>query len=63
MDMKNKLLLIALLGIYSFSLKAQHHEQQYFEPTDPLVQEKLDTWQDYKFGLLMHWAPTANGAW
>ncbi len=24
-------------------------------PTDPAVLEKLDTWQDLKFGVLMHW--------
>ena len=27
----------------------------YIYPTDPLVLEKLETWQDMKFGLLMHW--------
>ena len=25
--------------------------------TDPLVLEKLEQWQDLKFGLLMHWGP------
>ena len=53
--MKNKWLLNCLVGFLTFSLKAQHHEQQYFPPTDTLVQQKLATWQDYKFGLLMHW--------
>ena len=24
-------------------------------PTDPQVLEKLDQWQDLKFGVLMHW--------
>jgi alpha-L-fucosidase len=28
---------------------------EYVAPTDPLVQEKLEAWQDLKFGLLMHW--------
>ncbi|MFZ9587924.1 MAG: alpha-L-fucosidase, partial [Crocinitomicaceae bacterium] len=37
------------------SVQAQEHEQNYFAPTDPLVQAKLETWQDFKFGLLMHW--------
>lgn len=37
------------------AVQAQEHEQKYFPPTDPLVQAKLDTWQDFKFGLLMHW--------
>jgi alpha-L-fucosidase len=35
--------------------QAQEHEQHYFPPSDPLVQAKLETWQDFKFGLLMHW--------
>lgn len=24
-------------------------------PTDPQVKEKLDKWQDQKFGLILHW--------
>ena len=37
------------------------HEQSdgYEWPTDPAVLEKLDAWQDLKFGVLMHWASTA----
>ena len=27
----------------------------YIVPTDPLVLEKLDAWQDLKFGVLFHW--------
>lgn len=45
-----------LLGILFWTnLFSQEHEQRYFPPSDPLVQEKLETWQDFKFGLLMHW--------
>ena len=41
---------------FSFSpLSAQHAEQKYYPETDPLVLEKLEQWQDMKFGLLMHW--------
>jgi hypothetical protein len=29
----------------------------YIPPSDPLVQKKLNQWQDLKFGLLMHWGP------
>ncbi len=36
---------------------AQSHEQKYFPETDPLVLEKIEKWQDLKFGLLMHWGP------
>jgi len=28
---------------------------QYQKPTDPEVLEKLETWRDNKFGVLMHW--------
>ena len=35
------------------------HEQSkandYIWPTDPQVLEKLDQWQDLKFGVLFHW--------
>ncbi len=34
---------------------AQEGEKAYFPETDPLVQQKLEQWQDLKFGLLMHW--------
>jgi len=36
-------------------LQAQIHHQKYISETDPLVLEKLEKWQDMKFGLLMHW--------
>lgn len=55
MAMSNKICFTILFGVWSFILKAQHHQQLYFPPTDSLVLQKLATWQDYKFGLLMHW--------
>lgn len=46
--------------IFSFiaglTCKSQH-EQKYYPESDPLVLEKLEKWQDLKFGLLMHWGP------
>ena len=36
---------------------AQEHHSTYVPETDPLVLQKLDDWQDLKFGLLMHWGP------
>jgi alpha-L-fucosidase len=45
-----------LFCLFSFiSLSAQEGEKIYFPDPDPLVQQKLDQWQDLKFGLLMHW--------
>jgi alpha-L-fucosidase len=32
-------------------------QSPYVSPADPLVQQKLEQWQDLKFGLLMHWGP------
>jgi alpha-L-fucosidase len=37
----------ALWGVNSY--------RAYMPPTDSLVQKKLTSWQDAKFGLLMHW--------
>jgi alpha-L-fucosidase len=30
---------------------------EYVKETDPLVLQKLEQWQDMKFGLMMHWGP------
>ncbi len=35
--------------------QAAKPEADYVYPTDPLVRQKLEAWQDLKFGLLMHW--------
>ncbi len=41
----------------SLQPKAQTHNQSasYIWPKDTLVQQKLNQWQDNRFGLLMHW--------
>lgn len=36
---------------------AQEAEHPYVPETDPLVVRKLDRWQDWKFGFMMHWGP------
>ena len=41
--------------LFAWGGTAQHHQQKYVPETDPLVLEKLEEWQDLKFGLLMHW--------
>jgi N-acetyl-beta-hexosaminidase/alpha-L-fucosidase len=38
-----------------YALWKVNHYDVYFKPEDPLVQKKITQWQDYKFGLLMHW--------
>lgn len=53
--MKSKLLILSLLvTAFSFS-QTIYEDERYVPETDPLVLEKLDQWQDKKFGLLMHW--------
>jgi len=47
-------LFFLVLTIPIFS-QAIHEDERYVPETDPLVLEKLDQWQDIKFGLLMHW--------
>ena len=45
--------------IIAFCSNAQqniHHQSSQYEwPKDPLVQQKLDHWQDQKFGIIIHW--------
>jgi len=53
--MKPIFILIIGLLLYMGGLSAQEHQQKYIPETDPLVLEKLEQWQDMKFGLLMHW--------
>ncbi len=34
--------------------------KEYYPESDPLVLRKLEEWQNLKFGLLMHWAPSSQ---
>ncbi len=43
---------ILLFPIISFS-----QTQPYTPDPSPLIQQRLEDWQDLKFGLLMHWGP------
>jgi alpha-L-fucosidase len=47
-------LVLVLASVYAFS---QHEEQKYFPDPDPRIQQRIEQWQDIKFGLLMHWGP------
>jgi alpha-L-fucosidase len=48
-----------LLPLFLFLwLQAPRAQTQAYTPDpDPLVQQRLEEWQDLKFGLLMHWGP------
>lgn len=53
---KNSILIIISL-LFTYISHAQHHNVSagYVPPSDPLVQQNLETWRDLKFGLFMHW--------
>jgi alpha-L-fucosidase len=55
----NKRLAIStlLLGLLATPAFAQHAEHPYVRETDQLVVRKLEQWQDWKFGFMMHWGP------
>lgn len=51
-------LLIAVIAfcISAYAQENVHPQSSKYEwPTDPLVKEKLDKWQDQKFGIIIHW--------
>ncbi len=53
----NRFILLSLMLLCAGVVVAQNDEGGYVHETDPLVLEKIDQWQDMKFGLLMHWGP------
>jgi alpha-L-fucosidase len=53
--MKSIRLLILLLLVPGMRLASQNEEQTYVPDPNPLIQRRIDEWQDLKFGLLMHW--------
>lgn len=57
MNSVNKIIAGVLLVTVCQQLPAQQHNfsHEYVRPTDPLVQARLEQWQDLKFGLFLHW--------
>jgi len=53
--MKNRCLVFCCTLFINLIVVSQHEPQTYTLDPDTLVQEKLEQWQDFKFGLLMHW--------
>lgn len=48
--------LLVYIGAISSAQQNVHPSSiQYEWPTDPLVKQKLDKWQDQKFGMIIHW--------
>jgi len=53
--MKIKILLSVFFTVLPVIIFSQHEEGRYVPETDTLVLQKLEEWQNIKFGLLMHW--------
>jgi alpha-L-fucosidase len=58
--MNNSIVLFTILLfqfsiLHPFSTNAQEHHQTYIADPAPGIAERLEEWQDLKFGLLMHW--------
>jgi alpha-L-fucosidase len=49
------LFLFMLLAVIQTFGQAIYEDERYVPETDPLVNQKLNEWQNIKFGLLMHW--------
>jgi len=50
----NVLVIVILLQGQLYA-QAIYEDERYVEETDPLVLEKIDQWQDKKFGLLTNY--------
>jgi len=50
-----KTVFLLMLFVLAANLFAQHSEGGYEYPKDKKVLQKIDEWQDLKFGLFMHW--------
>ncbi|HPS83007.1 MAG TPA: alpha-L-fucosidase [Bacteroidales bacterium] len=46
---------IVFLLLMQVSAQTENGNDLYIPPTDSLVKQNLENWQDMKFGLLMHW--------
>jgi alpha-L-fucosidase len=53
--MNRSLSFTTIIFFLSSFLFAQHEPQEYFPDPAPGIAERLEEWQDLKFGLLMHW--------
>jgi len=53
-----KLVIVSIFfGMFMNAFSQAHESGRYVPETNPVVIEKIEQWQDHKFGLLMHWGP------
>jgi alpha-L-fucosidase len=55
MAKKNLLISFLLSAVIASNAQQHNFNNTYVKPTDTLVQQKIEQWQDLKFGLFMHW--------
>lgn len=53
--MKKLIAIFPVLFVLNLTAQYEHEITPYTWPTDQQVLQKLEEWQDLKFGLLMHW--------
>ncbi|MBN2829677.1 MAG: alpha-L-fucosidase [Candidatus Cloacimonetes bacterium] len=46
-----------VLLLLSISVITLAYNKEYHKPKDEALNKKIGQWQDYKFGLMMHWGP------
>ena len=52
----SSLLILILINVYVTAQQNIHQQSSKYEwPTDERVKQKLDEWQDLKFGMIIHW--------
>lgn len=54
--MKTLKLCLVIMCLAVLKMSAQH-DDRYVPDPDPLIRNRIEEWQDIKFGLLMHWGP------
>lgn len=47
-------------SLHAGAVEIEKAIKEYYPDKDPLVVKKLEEWQNLKFGLLMHWAPSSQ---
>ena len=47
-------------SLHAGAVEIEKAIKEYYPESDPLVLNKLEEWQNLKFGLLMHWAPSSQ---
>jgi alpha-L-fucosidase len=47
-------------SLHAGAVQIEKAIKEYYPETDPLVLKKIEEWQNLKFGLLMHWAPSSQ---